>query len=183
MDTSPTDTDAAREAQLESPEVVSGNILDVIRQLLPATRERDQVLAIVGRVMADNETLQRQLAKLLLHAKKNEGVSTHQLRLALGALGLAGVDGASGDGEAIQPAELDDADQKLRDASEIDKAKKANETVKPPQQPNRRTPPPDHLPRVNNPIPVPEVERRCPICGAERTCRSEERRVGKECRL
>jgi len=170
VDTSPTNTDAGREAPPESPAVISGNILDVIRQLLPATRERDQVLEIVGRVMADNETLQRQLAKLLLHAKKNEGVSTHQLRLALGALGLPGVEGASGDGEAVQPAELDDADQKLRDASEIDKTKKANETINPPQQPNRRTPPPDHLPRVNNPIPVPDVERRCPICGAERTC-------------
>ena len=89
MDTSPTVTDADREAQVESREVISGNILDVIRHLLPATRERDQVLEIVGRVLADNETLQRQLAKLLLHAKKNEGVSTLQLRLALGALGIA----------------------------------------------------------------------------------------------
>lgn len=170
MDTSPINTDAAREAPPESPEVISGNILDVIRQLLPATRERDQVLEIVRRVMADNETLQRQLAKLLLHAKKNEGVSTHQLRLALGALGIAGVEGANGNGEAIQPVELDAADQKLRELAEIDRAKKANETIKPRQQPNRRTPPPDHLPRVNNPIPVPEVERRCPSCGAERTC-------------
>ena len=168
MDTSPNNTDAAREAPPESPATISGNILDVIRQLLPATREREQVLEIVGRVMADNEALQRQLAKLLLHGKKNEGVSTHQLRLALGALGLAGAGGANG--EASQPVELDAADQKLREQSEIDRAKKANETIKPRQQPNRRTPPPDHLPRVNNPIPVPEVERRCPICGAERTC-------------
>ena len=102
MDTSLTNTDAAREAPPESPEVISGNILDVIRQLLPATRERDQVLEIVGRVLANNETLQRQLAKLLLHAKKNEDVSTHQLRLALGGLGIAGVDGANGNGEASQ---------------------------------------------------------------------------------
>ena len=168
MDTSPTPTAATGEVPPESPEVISGNILDVIRQLLPATREREQVLEIVRRVIADNETLQRHLAKLLLHAKKNEGVSTHQLRLALGALGIAGVAGANG--EAIQPVELDAADQKLRELAEIDKAKKANETTKPPQQPNRRTPPPDHLPRVDNPIPVPEAERRCPICGAERTC-------------
>ena len=169
MDTSPNSTDADREAPPESPATISGNILDVIRQLLPATREREQVLEIVGRVIADNETLQRQLVKLLLHGKKNEGVSTHQLRLALGALGLAGAGGADGSGEASQPGDLDAADQKLREQSEIDRAK-ANETIKTRQQPNRRTPPPDHLPRVNNPIPVPEVERRCPICGAERTC-------------
>jgi len=87
-------------------------------------------------------------------------VSTHQLRLALGALGIAGVEGANGNGEASQPVELDAADQKLRELAEIDRAKKANETIKPRQQPNRRTPPPDHLPRVNNPIPVPEVESR-----------------------
>ena len=121
MDTSPNNTDAAREAPPESPATISGNILDVIRQLLPATREREQVLEIVGRVMADNEALQRQLAKLLLHGKKNEGVSTHQLRLALGALGLAGAGGANG--EASQPVELDAADQKLREQSEIDRAK------------------------------------------------------------
>ena len=169
MDTSPNSTDADREAPPESPATISGNILDVIRQLLPATREREQVLEIVGRVIADNETLQRQLVKLLLHGKKNEGVSTHQLRLALGALGLAGAGGADGSGEASQPGDLDAADQKLREQSEIDRAK-ANETIKTRQQPNRRTPPPDHLPRVNNPIPVPEVERRCPICGADRTC-------------
>ena len=170
MDTSPADTDAARDLRPESPEVISGNILDVIRQLLPATRVRDQVLEIVGRVIADNETLRRQLAKLLLHGKKNEGVSTLQLRLVLGAIGIAGVDGTTDDGEALQPAALDAADQKLRETSEIDNAKKANETSKPPPQPNRRTPPPDHLPRVNNPILVADVERRCPICGVERTC-------------
>ena len=170
MDTSPTDTNTAREAPRESPETVTGTILDVIRHLLPATRERDQVLEIVGRVLANNELLQRQLAKLLLHAKKNEGVSTYQLRLALGALGVGGVDGASGDNQGIQSVELSAADQKLREASEIDKAKKANETIKPPQQPNRRTPPPEHLPRVDNLIPVPEAERPCPICGVERSC-------------
>ena len=170
MDTSPTDTNTAREAPRASPETVTGTILDVIRHLLPATRERDQVLEIVGRVLANNELLQRQLAKLLLHAKKNEGVSTYQLRLALGALGVGGVDGASGDNQGIQSVELSAADQKLREASEIDKAKKANETIKPPQQPNRRTPPPEHLPRVDNLIPVPEAERPCPICGVERSC-------------
>ncbi len=174
MDTSPTEieTAAAREAPPSSAtsEVITGNILDVIRQLLPATRERDQVLEIVGRVLADNEALHRHLTKLLLHAKKNEGVSISQLRLALGALGLAGVDAASGDGEAVQPVELDAADQKLRETSEIDKAKKANETIRPPQQPNLRTPPPDHLPRVDHRIPVPDAERACPICGAERSC-------------
>ncbi len=163
---SPTDTDAAREAPREATDVVSGNVLDVIRHLLPATRERDQVLEIVGRVLANQETLQRQLAKLLLHGKKNEGVSTFQLRLALGALGIAGV--GAGGADAIQPVELDTADQKLREASEIDKTK--NETTKPPRQPNRRTRPPAHLPRVDNLIPVPEAERRCPICGGDRTC-------------
>ena len=73
----------------------------MIRRLLPATRVRDQVLEIVGRVIADNETLRRQLAKLLLHGKKNEGVSTLQLRLVLGAIGIAGVDGTTDDGEAL----------------------------------------------------------------------------------
>jgi hypothetical protein len=38
---------------------------------------RDQVLEIVGRMIADNETLRRQLAKLLLRGKKAAFVGAH----------------------------------------------------------------------------------------------------------
>ena len=143
-------------------------MLDVLRMLLANFEGRDQILAIVGRVIARNAELEQQLAKTLF--KKSEQVSTAQLLLALGALGLTGGGASSAADDArAQPEALDDADSKLRQASGIDDPKPEDaKTPRPPRQP--RTPAPAHLERIPNPIPVPAAERVCPTCGAERTC-------------
>ena len=146
-------------------------MLDVLRVLLADFEGRDRILAIVGRLIARNTELEQQLAKTLF--KKSEQVSTAQLLLALGALGLTGRDASpSANGDRAQADALDDADSKLRQASGIDdpKPEDAPKTPRPPRQPRTRTPAPAHLERVPNKISVPAAERACPTCGAERAC-------------
>jgi transposase len=148
-----------------------GPVLDVLRVLLAEFEGREQILAIVGRLIARNTELEQQLAKTLF--KKCEQVSTAQLLLALGALGLTGRGtSTSADDDRAQPEVLEDADSKLRQASGIDdpKPEDATKTPRPPRQPRTRTPAPAHLERIPNPIPVPAAERACPSCGAERVC-------------
>jgi transposase len=143
-------------------------VLDVLRVLLADFEGRDQILAIVGRLLLRNAELEQQLAKTLF--KKSEQVSTAQLLLALGALGLTGPSASpSADDGRVQPEALDDADSKLRQASGIDDPK-PEKTPRPPRQPRTRTPAPPHLERIPNKIPVPPAERACPTCGAERVC-------------
>lgn len=153
-----------------------GPVLDVLRALLANFEERDTIIAIVEQLLAHNQKLtiektelQKRLEKLLSAPKKNEGVSTAQLLLALGTLGLGASASPAAGGEArMQPDELDQADAKLRNASGVDEEKKTTE--KPPRQPRTRTPLPTHLPRVENVILVPADERACEKCGRDRTC-------------
>jgi hypothetical protein len=115
-------------------------VLDVLRVLLADVEGRDQILAIVGRLIARNAELEQQLAKTLF--KKSEQVSTAQLLLALGALGLTGRGASpSADDDRAQPEALDAADNKLRQASGIDdpKPEDAAKTPRPPRQPRTRT--------------------------------------------
>lgn len=169
MDGASTTSDTASREAGEVHEL-RGPVLDVLRVLLADFEGRDQILAIVGRVIARNAELEQQLAKTLF--KKSEQVSTAQLLLALGALGLTGGGASSAADDArAQPDALDDADSKLRQASGIDDPKPEDaKTPRPPRQPRTRTPAPAHLERIPNPIPVPAAERACPTCGAERTC-------------
>lgn len=134
-------------------------MLEVLRELLSAGRA-DDVLALVGKLVARNSELERRLAQLLGRGRKSERISSAQLLLFLNQLTAA--EGAK---------DLDEANQKLRDASGIDE-NKAQEPKTEPQrkQPTLRRPIPPHLRRVDNPIRVADEDRPCPRCGADRTC-------------
>jgi len=91
-------------------------------------------------------------------AHKNEGVSSAQLLLALAGL-------------ASEGAALDEANAKLRAASEIDHQGAGEpETEEPAPQPPHRKRPSKELRRIENRILVPEAERACPRCGGVREC-------------
>ena len=151
---------------LPSGNDLHGSVLDVVRALL-ADNDGDAVLEIVRKLVAQNGDMARRLARIASRFKKSEKVGKAQLVLFLDAL-------KSGEGEPETeadepPDEIDDADDKLRAASEIDDDLAALET-RPPRQPPSRTPAPEHLPRVENPIVVPLDKRACPKCGGERVC-------------
>jgi transposase len=145
-----------------------GEVLDVLRELLDGGRS-DEVVELVRKLVVRNSDLERRLAQALGRGRKNEGVSKAQLLLLLDEL-ARGEDAA---GEAAPPAELAEADQKLRDKSGIDDPSADDEdrrTREPRRQPPLRKPAPVHLPRVDNVIAVPESQRACPKCGAARKC-------------
>lgn len=144
-----------------------GPILDVLRELLTERRDTE-VLALFTKLVVRNSDLERRLLQLLARGRKNEGVSTAQLKLFLDALAATGVNADNDDDEA---PELDEVNDKLRRASGIDATSGSDAaTEKPAKQPPLRKPPPAHLPRVDNPIKVPTAERPCPVCGADRAC-------------
>jgi transposase len=143
-----------------------GPVLDMLRELLAEGRN-DDVLALVRQLVARNSELERRLAQMLARGRKNEGVSSAQLRLLL---------------EQLTPeaqGALGDADDKLRTASGIDAPAPndgdSSESTPPQTEPQRkqpalRRPIPARLRRIDNPISVPEAERPCPVCGKERAC-------------
>lgn len=133
-------------------------MLEVLRELLTEGRDAE-VLALVSKLVTRNSELERRLAELLSRGRKSERVSSDQLRLFLDQLGAAAT------------AELDEANQKLRDASGIDAKTDSDPRTEPQRkQPPLRRPIPPDLRRVDNPIRVPDEERPCPRCGAERSC-------------
>jgi transposase len=137
-------------------------VLDVLRGLLSEGRN-NEVLAVVSKLVARNSELERRLAQMLARSRKNEGVSSAQLLLLLGAL----------TSDSAGESALNEADEKLRAVSGIDTPKPdkdESQTAPKRKQPPLRRPIPAHLRRVDNPINVPDAERACPICGAERTC-------------
>jgi len=142
-----------------------GPVLEVLHKLLAEGRN-ESVVALVTKLVARNRELELQLAKLQARGKKNEGVSSEQLKVLFDAL------------EAEGEKELDEANEKLRAASSLeDKHKDSDQeprTQQPKRQPQLRRPIPAHLRRVDNPIPVPEEQRPCPQCGDERKCISHD---------
>jgi transposase len=142
-----------------------GPVLEVLHKLLAEGRN-ESVVALVTKLVARNRELELQLAKLQARGKKNEGVSSEQLKVLFDAL------------EAEGEKELDEANEKLRAASSVeDKHKDSDQeprTQQPKRQPQLRRPIPAHLRRVDNPIPVPEEQRPCPQCGDERKCISHD---------
>lgn len=142
------------------PAELRGSVLDVLQALLAEGRSAE-VIALFTTLVSRNHELEQRLAKLLAGSRKNEGVSTAQLKLFLDAL-----DGRSD--EAAGGIEGKTADAKLREASGIDGSEQRQS--KPPRQPSLRQPAPAHLRRVENPIPVPPEARACPKCGKERVC-------------
>ena len=145
-----------------------GSVLEMLRELLAERRDGD-VLALVAKLVARNGELERRLMQMHSRGRKNEGVSTAQMKLFIET--LAGE--AGGDGEATD-TELALANGKLREASGIDQSGatgggSGNGSARK-KQPSLRKPAPPHLPRVDNPIAVPAAERPCPSCGAARGC-------------
>jgi transposase len=139
-----------------------GPVLEVLHKLLAEGRN-ESVVALVTKLVARNRELELQLAKLQARGKKNEGVSSEQLKVLFDAL------------QAEGEKELDVANEKLRTASSLeDKRHKDSDqeprTQQPKRQPQLRRPIPAHLRRVDNPIQVPQEQRPCPQCGDERKC-------------
>jgi transposase len=131
-----------------------GSVLDVLQALLSEGR-REEILALVSKVVARNTELERLLLQAKSQGKKSEGVSSAQLTLLLDGL------------PANTNTGLKEADEKLRSAAgsfEDDEAKKKRRARR------GRKPLPEHLRRVENVIPVPQEQRACPVCGKERAC-------------
>lgn len=152
----------------------SGSVIDVLSALLPNFGERDTVLAIVRRLVAENAEMTQRLARIAVRFKKSEKVGKAQLILFLDAL-------QRGEGEpeteARGPDEIEDADAQLLAASGADELKAddgdqdlAALKTRPPRQPRSRVADTSHLPHVPNPIAVPAEQRPCPKCGQERVC-------------
>jgi hypothetical protein len=140
-----------------------GQVLEILHELLSEGREQE-VVELFTKLVARNTQLEKQLADIVSRRRKNEGVSTAQLRLFLDALRSEGC------------RELDEANDGLREASGVDDSaesdseeKKKRRSSKPREQPRLREIP-AHLRRVDNPIAVPEEERACPACGKKRAC-------------
>jgi transposase len=153
---------ASKTTASKTPSVeLRGNVLEVLEALLAEGRS-EAVLALFAKLVSRNSELELRLAKLLSGPRKNEGVSTAQLKLFLESLDTRS-------DEAAGAPETKAADEKLRAASAIDE-KKDEERTNPARQPRLRQPAPPHLRRIDNPIPVPAAERACPKCGKEREC-------------
>jgi transposase len=144
-----------------------GSVLDVVRALLADNDQRDVVLEIVGKLVAENAELSQRLARVARRFKSSEKLNKSQLVMFLDAL-----DRDEEEGEDVGPDEVDEADAKLRNASGIDDQEDdlAKRKTRPLRQPHSRAPAPPHLRRVDNPLLVPEAQRPCPRCGSERAC-------------
>jgi transposase len=143
--------------------VLKGPVLDVLKSLLESGRS-EEVVTLVEKLVARNSELEQRLAQVPSRGHKNEGVSTAQLRLFVDALSTES-EGSEGTGP-----ELAAANEKLREASEIDKHSDDKDTGKGKRQPPLRRPIPAGLRRVENSIVVPAEQRKCPQCGADRKC-------------
>ena len=150
----------ATETRTSSTVELRGDVLEVLQALLAEGRS-NEVVALFTKLVSRNNELEQRLAKLLSGGRKNEGVSSAQLKLFLESLENLSDEAAGG-------PEAKAADQKLRDSSGVDE--KEEKQTKPPKQPSLRKPAPPHLRRIENLIPVPAEERRCPKCGKEREC-------------
>lgn len=162
MDTVTVVTATAKDTTANKTSEHRGPVLEVLHKLL-AERRDEAVVALVSKLVARNRELELQLAKLQARRKKNEGVSSEELKALFDALGTEG------------KKDLDEANAKLRAASRLDdKGHKDSDqeprTEQPKRQPRLRRPLPEHLRRVDNPIPVPKEQRPCPQCGIERKC-------------
>jgi transposase len=149
-----------------SGDELRGSVLDVVRALL-AGNDRDAVLEIVGKLVAENAELSQRLARSGFRFKSSERLNRAQLVMFLDAL-----ERDEDDDEDEGPDEVDEADTKLRKASGIDEGKDdlAKRKTRPPRQPHSRAPAPAHLHRVDNPLLVPDALRACPRCGSDRVC-------------
>lgn len=151
-----------------------GSVMSVLDALLGDFAERDAILGIVGKLVAENSTMAQRLARIAARFKTSEKVSKAQLVLFADALRRGEGEPELDDDGAPEPDEPNTADERLRAAAGLDDKDAADlaklRSGKPPKQPHARAPAPAHLPRVDNLIAVPADQRPCPTCGAERTC-------------
>jgi len=134
---------------------LSGPVLDVLRELM-AGGHSEEALALVAKLLARNEELEKLLAAARASKNRGERLSKEQLDLFLGKL------------REQAEGELQQANRDLEAAAQQHGGRP--ERTRPPKQPALRRPLPANLPRVENKIPVPAEERPCPICGKERKC-------------
>jgi transposase len=146
-------TSAASEASTKTE--LRGTVLDVVKELL-AGGHNEELVAVVAKLVARNEELERLITNLRDRKNRGEHISVEQLDLFMNKLREAA-------GGALAAA-----DQKLADAAKQNGDRP--EKTKPPKQPAVRRPPPPNARRIPNPILVPAEERPCPSCGTERTC-------------
>ena len=132
-----------------------GAVLDVLRELLD-DGHNEEVVELVGKLVARNEELELLLAKMQQRKNKSERVSRDQLDLFLDKL-LSESD-----------EELAAANDKLKETTQEHQGRPEKE--KGTKQPPVRRPPPPELRRVDNLINVPAEERPCPKCDQERSC-------------
>lgn len=148
-----------------------GSLIDVARALRE-DNDWDAVLALLGKLVAENADMSRRLALVKRSFKTSEKVGRAQLVLFADSI-ARGEGQLEDDVHADGPDELDEADAKLRTASGLDDENEdglSKRTTRPPRQPANRTPVPDHVPRVDNLLLVSASQRPCPRCGTERTC-------------
>jgi transposase len=166
-----------RDVDRDSEEVpaneLRGSVVDVVRTLL-AENDRDAILEIVSKLVAENADMSRRLAQVKRTFKTSEKIGRAQLVLFVDALARGEHEAESDDADASGPDELDEVDAKLRAVSGIDDRKDNDDLAKrktqPPRQPANRSPAPAGARRVDHPVLVPAERRPCPRCGAERTC-------------
>lgn len=168
-DAAPATPDASSEAPVSE---LRGSVVDVVRTLL-AENDRDAILEIVSKLVAENADMSRRLAQVKRSFKTSEKIGRAQLVLFADAL-ARGEGEPDDEGDADGPDELDEANAKLRALSGLDNNKDedglANRTTRPPRQPANRSAVPENARRVDNPLLVPADRRSCPRCGTERTC-------------
>lgn len=134
---------------------VRGPVLDVVKELLAGGHD-DALVAVVAKLVARNEELERLITKLRESKNRGEHISVDQLDLFLNKL------------RAVSGGALAEADEKLAQTAK-DNGDRPEKT-KPAKQPAVRRPPPPNARRVENIIPVAPGERACSCCGRERTC-------------
>lgn len=137
-----------------------GAVLDVLSELL-AKGCKDEVIALVSRLVSRNRELELMLARLRQSKNRGEHVSAAQLQLCLEELHKAASDQIRAE-----------ADQALEQAGNEHGGRP--ERTKPPRRPSLRRKPSPRLRRVDNPILVADAERPCPACGTLRKCIAHE---------
>ena len=149
--------------------MLSGQVLDVVSELLGAAEHRDEIIALIAKLVTRNEDLERLLAQLKSKKNTHEHISRAQLALFLAEAAKV----ASPEESASADASLSTTSQPIVDEKTAAE-EQAKDTPKPPQPRGPRELPAG-LAQVPNPIEVPAADRPCPKCGGERAS------IGHDC--
>ena len=105
----------AGSSAVSSPTVVA--TIPVLSNVLGDFADRDVVMGIVSKLVAENKDMTRRLARIAARFKKSEKVGKAQLVLFFDALERGEGEPETEEPDADGPDELDEADAKLRAAS------------------------------------------------------------------